>query len=70
MAFLKELASYNLVGRIMMLASTIMSWRAAEWFMALPPDAQNTQAASFVSVVMGVYTGIFGIWMSSEGQKK
>ena len=69
MSFLKDLAAYNLVGRIMMLVATVMSWRAAEWFMHLPPDAQNTQAASFVSVVMGVYTGIFGIWMSSEGKK-
>ena len=34
--------------------------------MSLPPDEQTTQAASFVSVVMGVMTGVFGIWMGHE----
>ena len=50
----------------MMLVSTAMSWRCAEWFMSLPPSDQTTQAASFVSVVMGVMTGVFGIWMGHE----
>ena len=48
----------------MMLASTVMSWRCAEWFMGLP-DPTASQSA-FVSVVMGVMTGVFGIWMGHE----
>ena len=48
----------------MMLASTVMSWRCAEWFMSLP-DPTAAQSA-FVSVVMGVMTGVFGIWMGHE----
>jgi len=47
-----------------MLASTVMSWRCAEWFMSLP-DPTASQSA-FVSVVMGVMTGVFGIWMGHE----
>ncbi|MGA0384793.1 MAG: hypothetical protein ACO3L1_07475 [Flavobacteriaceae bacterium] len=41
-----------------------MSWRCAEWFMALE-DPSAPQSA-FVSVVMGVMTGVFGIWMGHE----
>ena len=48
----------------MMLASTVMSWRCAEWFMDL--DAPTAAQAAFVSVVMGVMTGVFGIWMGHE----
>ena len=48
----------------MMLASTIMSWRCAEWFMDL--DTPTAAQSAFVSVVMGVMTGVFGIWMGHE----
>lgn len=48
----------------MMLVSTIMSWNTASWFMNLE-DPTAPQSA-FVSVVMGVMTGIFGIWMGHE----
>lgn len=50
----------------MMLVSTIMSWRCAEWFMAL--DAPTAAQSAFVSVVMGVMTGVFGIWMGHENK--
>jgi len=43
-----------------------MSWRCAEWFMALP-EPTGAQSA-FVSVVMGVMTGVFGIWMGHENK--
>lgn len=59
-AFLK----WKILPRFMMLASTVMSWRCAEWFMDLP-DPTASQSA-FVSVVMGVMTGVFGIWMGHE----
>ena len=59
-AFLK----WKILPRFMMLASTVMSWRCAEWFMDLS-DPTGAQSA-FVSVVMGVMTGVFGIWMGHE----
>ena len=54
----------KLLPRFMMLASTVMSWRCAEWFMDL--DAPTAAQSAFVSVVMGVMTGVFGIWMGHE----
>ena len=54
----------KILPRFMMLASTVMSWRCAEWFMGLE-DPTASQSA-FVSVVMGVMTGVFGIWMGHE----
>jgi len=55
---------WKILPRFMMLISTAMSWRCAEWFMALE-DPTASQSA-FVSVVMGVMTGVFGIWMGHE----
>lgn len=55
---------WKILPRFMMLMSTAMSWRCAEWFMDLP-DPTASQSA-FVSVVMGVMTGVFGIWMGHE----
>ena len=60
--FLK--GKYKVLPRIMMLVSAIMSWNTASWFMNLE-DPTAPQSA-FVSVVMGVMTGIFGIWMGHE----
>jgi len=54
----------NITAKLTMVASVAMSWRCAEWFMALP-DPTGAQSA-FVSVVMGVMTGVFGIWMGHE----
>ena len=54
----------KILPRFMMLASTIMSWRCAEWFMEL--DSPTAAQSAFVSVVMGVMTGVFGIWMGHE----
>mgnify|MGYP001282934713 FL=1 len=50
-----------------MIASVAMSWRCAEWFMGLPEPTM--QQSAFVSVIMGVMTGIFGIWMGQESKK-
>jgi len=47
-----------------MLCSTVMSWRCAEWFMQL--EVPTAAQSAFVSVVMGVMTGVFGIWMGHE----
>ena len=55
---------WKILPRFMMLASTVMSWRCAEWFMDL--DTPTAAQSAFVSVVMGVMTGVFGIWMGNE----
>ena len=55
---------WKILPRFMMLLSTAMSWRCAEWFMDL--DNPTSQQSAFVSVVMGVMTGVFGIWMGHE----
>jgi len=67
MSWLKSLIQYNLIARLTMLASVLMSWRCAEWFMYL--ENPTTQQSAFVSVIMGVMTGVFGIWMGQESKK-
>lgn len=47
---------WKILPRFMMLLSTAMSWRCAEWFMDL--DNPTSQQSAFVSVVMGVMTGV------------
>lgn len=68
MSWLKKLIEYNLIARLTMVASIVMSWRCAEWFMHL--EAPTTQQSAFVSVIMGVMTGVFGIWMGQESKKQ
>jgi hypothetical protein len=64
MVTVEQFLKWKILPRCMMLASTIMSWRCAEWFMEL--RCTNSSTVSFVSVVMGVMTGVFGIWMGHE----
>lgn len=66
MSFLRNLIEYNLVARLTMICSIVMSWRCAEWFMHL--EDPSTAQTGFVSVIMGVMTGIFGIWMGQESK--
>ena len=68
MSFLRNLIEYNLVARLTMICSIVMSWRCAEWFMNL--EDPSTAQTGFVSVIMGVMTGIFGIWMGQESKGK
>ena len=56
----------KILPRLMMLVSTLMSWRCAQWFMSL--DSPTASQSAFVSVVMGVMTGVFGIWMGHENK--
>ena len=56
----------KILPRLMMPVSTLMSWRCAEWFMSL--DSPTASQSAFVSVVMGVMTGVFGIWMGHENK--
>jgi len=66
-SWFKKLVEYNLIARLTMVASVAMSWRCAEWFMGLPDPTM--QQSAFVSVIMGVMTGIFGIWMGQESKR-
>ena len=64
MVTVEQFLKWKILPRCMMLASTVMSWRCAEWFMDL--DAPTAAQSAFVSMVMGVMTGVFGIWMGHE----
>ena len=64
MISVEQFLAWKILPRCMMLASTVMSWRCAEWFMEL--DVPTASQSAFVSVVMGVMTGVFGIWMGHE----
>ena len=64
MVTVEQFLKWKVLPRFMMLASTMMSWRCAEWFMDL--DNPTAAQSAFVSVVMGVMTGVFGIWMGHE----
>ena len=64
MVTVEQFLRWKILPRGMMLASTIMSWRCAEWFMDLPYP--TSQQSAFVSVVVGAMTGVFGIWMGHE----
>jgi len=66
MDYIKKIIEYNAVARLTMICSIAMSWRCAEWFMGLPDPTM--QQSAFVSVIMGVMTGIFGIWMGQESK--
>ena len=62
----EQFLKWKVLPRFMMLVSTAMSWRCAEWFMNL--EEPTMQQSAFVSVIMGVMTGIFGIWMGQESK--
>ena len=64
MVTVEQFLKWKVLPRFMMLASTMMSLRCAEWFMDL--DNPTAAQSAFVSVVMGVMTCVFGIWMGHE----
>ena len=64
----KQILEWKILPRAMMAIMTLMSWRCAEWFMNL--EDPTMQQSAFVSVIMGVMTGIFGIWMGQESKGK
>ena len=64
MITVEQFLAWKILPRFMMLMSTLMSWRCAEWFMSL--DLPTASQSAFVSVVMGVLTAVFGIWMGHE----
>jgi len=58
----------NITAKLTMIASVAMSWRCAEWFMNL--ENPTTQQSAFVSVIMGVMTGVYGIYLGREAKGK
>lgn len=68
-SFFEKYLRFNLTARLTMIASVVMSWRCAEWFMNLAPEEQTTGATTFVSVIMGVMTGVYGLYIGSEKGK-
>ena len=58
----------NITAKLTMIASVAMSWRCAEWFMNL--EEPTTQQSAFVSVIMGVMTGVYGLYLGKEEKEK
>lgn len=67
MSWFQRYLEFNLTGRLVMVASVIMSWRCAEWFMHL--EDPTTAQSAFVSVIMGVMTGVYGLYLGKEAKK-
>jgi len=63
---MERFLEWRIMPRFMMIAMTVMSWRCAEWYMALPDP--SVEQSGFVSVVMGAMTGSFAIWMGNENK--
>ena len=66
--FFNRYLRFNLTARLTMVASVVMSWRCAEWFMEL--ENPTTAQSAFCSVIMGVMTGLYGLYIGSERDKK
>ena len=66
--WLDKYLKVNLTAKLTMIASVAMSWRCAEWFMHL--EDPTTAQSAFVSVIMGVMTGIYGLYLGKEAKTK
>ena len=64
----KRWLQFNVTAKLTMIASVAMSLRCAEWFMNL--EDPTTQQSAFVSVIMGVMTGVYGIYLGREAKGK
>jgi hypothetical protein len=62
----KELNEFRIIPRLLIVAMTLMTYRSVEWFMTIPPDQMNPEAAALVSVMTGALTGAFGLFLNSE----
>ena len=58
---------WKIVPRLMMIAVTVLTYKAVLWFMTLPDP--TVAQSGLVSVCMGALTGCFGIWMGKEAKK-
>ena len=57
---------WKIVPRLMMLAVTVLTYKAVLWFLPLPDP--TVAQSGLVSVCMGALTGCFGIWMGKEAK--
>ena len=57
---------WKIVPRLMMMAVTVLTYKAVLWFMTLPDP--TVAQSGLVSVCMGALTGCFGIWMGKEAK--
>ena len=57
---------WKIVPRLMMLAVTVLTYKAVLWFMTLPDP--TVAQSGLVFVCMGALTGCFGIWMGKEAK--
>lgn len=57
---------WKIVPRLMMIAVTVLTYKAVLWFMTLPDP--TVAQSGLVSVCMGALTGCFGIWMGKESK--
>ena len=57
---------WKIVPRLMMIAVTVLTYKAVLWFMTLPDP--TVAQSGLVSVCMGALTGCFGIWMGKEAK--
>lgn len=64
--WLNKYLKINFTAKLTMVASVAMSWRCAEWFMGL--EDPTTAQSAFVSVIMGVMTGIYGLYLGREAR--
>jgi hypothetical protein len=62
----KYIDDLKILPRLMMLAVTVLTYKAVLWFMTLPDP--TVAQSGLVSVCMGALTGCFGIWMGKEAK--
>ena len=60
--------SWRIIPRAFLSVYMYLLYYTTFWFMGL--EDPTMQQSAFVSVIMGVMTGIFGIWMGQENRAK
>ena len=58
---------WKILPRLMMLVSTAMSWRCAEWFMAL--EDPTMEQSGLISIVVGAGAAWFGLYAGTAKDK-
>jgi len=58
---------WRLIPRLLMITMLISTYRVVEWYMALPDP--STQQTTLVSIMTGMLSGSFGLFLGS-GRKE
>ena len=56
----------KILPRLAFLCQIVLTWKVCLWFMTL--EDPTTQQSAFVSVIMGVMTGVYGIYLGREAK--